>query len=870
MTFKNTQLRNAILIALAAGAGSMAMSGLAFATGQGQGQSSQSASSDDADSEDVTSLGAMVVTGSHLRRADTEGALPVTVIDRVQIDVSGEVSVADFLRTNNFNSTGQFRPQSGSSAQAGAFADLRGLGGQRTLVLIDGHRAPKAPFAAGAGTDLNAIPLAAIERIEVLTDGASAIYGADAVAGVINLITRKDFTGGEVTVGKSDPKWGPTDEVSVLFGAAGDRGHVFGGMSRTSRDMIYTHERPWGAIPGASVYSNNYLSVDPATGELVNPRYVAGIDLLDPVAGGCTNDNFFINPANGRCAYDFNATAADEASYSNKSLFLNGEMQVTDNWQTYFRATVTNTKSFGRYAPTPGVVVIDPNAPANPVPGAITYLYHRFAAAGDRDNNTNSNVYDGLLGMRGFIGDNVDLDFGVRYNKYRYDEFGKNYIVGSLAEQAINDGRYNIYDPGATPQDVLNGIKATITRNSFFTTKEAFGSVAFNDLFTMGGGGAGFVIGAEYREEDYADIYDSLSAAGVILGSAGASSGQKRDVTSVYTELLLPITDSFEVDFAARYEDYSDYGSNVAPKVALRWQPLDTLTLRASVGRGFVAPTLDVISQETAFSADSVVDPATCAFNGQPDVDACAVSGGNQVDSYREKAEGLGAEKSTQYAFGVVWDATDWMNVGLDYWNIKIKDRIAYFGSQKLIDIQNGDDDTPMPGAPCSIERDPNRGGAVVEIHNCYFNQGEVKLDGVDLTFNTRFDLGNAGNLRNALRASWSKKYTIDGGSDLVRSQGFPGIRATLNNQWQRGIFDVAYNIRYIGSNGRGASYTRHFTTHDLQASVELPWNGTITLGVNNVTDKMPELIGYDGRPFNFYLYDAYGRSPYVRYTQRF
>src|SRR3546814_3458781 len=103
-----------------------------------------------------------------------------------------------------------------------------------------GHRAPKAPFAAGSGTDLNAIPLAAVERIEVLTDGASAIYGADAVGGVINLILRKDFNGAQVTVGKSNPKWGPTDEASILFGVAGDRGHIVGGFSHNRRAMIFT------------------------------------------------------------------------------------------------------------------------------------------------------------------------------------------------------------------------------------------------------------------------------------------------------------------------------------------------------------------------------------------------------------------------------------------------------------------------------------------------------------------------------------------------------------------------------------------------------------------------------------------------------
>src|SRR5690606_12152184 len=248
MTFKTTKLRDAITFALVAGATSLAGTGVAFAQDQDQEATS-----------DTTTLDRIEVTGSRLKRAEIEGAMPVTVIDRAQIDASGEVSVADYLRTTNSNSVGQFRPQSGSSAQAGAFADLRGLGGQRTLVLIDGHRAPKAPFAAGAGTDLNAIPLAAVERIEVLTDGASAVYGADAVGGVINLILRKDYNGAQITVGHSSPEWGPTDEASILFGVSGARGHLVGGFSHNRRAMIFTNDRPWGSDPGASTYGNNYL-----------------------------------------------------------------------------------------------------------------------------------------------------------------------------------------------------------------------------------------------------------------------------------------------------------------------------------------------------------------------------------------------------------------------------------------------------------------------------------------------------------------------------------------------------------------------------------------------------------------------------------
>lgn len=863
----STPLRDAIALALVMGS-----------AGWVAGAHAQDANDASKDSGSAKTLDKIEVTGSRLKRADIEGAMPVVVIDRAKIDASGEVSVADYLRTTNFNSVGQFRPQSGSSAQAGAFADLRGLGSQRTLVLIDGHRAPKAPFAAGSGTDLNTIPLAAVERIEVLTDGASAIYGADAVGGVINIITRKDYNGAQVSVGHSNPKWGPTEDGSVLFGVSGDRGHLIGGFSYNRRSMIYTNSRPWGQTQGASTYGNNYISYNdngtPATGIL-------------PVPGGCTNANFWINPANGRCVYDFNKTAADEASYRNKAFFVNGEYQINDSWSTFLSTTVSNSTSFGRYAPTPGVVHIDPDAAQNPNPGYNTYLYHRFAAAGNRDNKTDGTVYDINFGFRGSVSDSVDAEFGVRYNDYDYKEFGYNYIVGSLAEQAINDGDYNIYDPASTPVDVLNSIKATITRVSSFKTKEAYGNLTFNDLFQMGGGSSSLAVGAEFRQEDYSDQYDSLSEAGVILGSSGNSSGGKRRVNAFYAEWLLPITSNFDIDVAGRYEKYSDYGSNFAPKIALRWQPLDNLTFRGSVGKGFVAPTLDITTQKTAFSADTVYDPATCLDWGDYNAAGvarygsaaayCQATGGLngvQVDSYREAAENLKAEKSTQYSLGVVWDAADWLNFTVDYYNIKIKDRIAFFSSQDIVDIDNGDSTKPMPGSPCSITRKTNivneLGSPLDEIHNCYFNQGEVKTDGVDFAARTNFDLNAWGSLRNELMASWVHKYTIDGGDDQVMTQGFPGIRATLNNSWNYSDLTVGLNSHYIGPNGSGNNSTKHFTTYDVVVSYETPWNGKITLGVNNFTNRMPELISYDGRPFNFYLYDAYGRTPYLRYEQRF
>ncbi len=233
------QLSGAIRFALLAGAASTFAAVPAFA------QDSE---------EDAATLETIEVTGSRLKRAEIEGAVPVVVIDRAQIDASGDVSVADVLRDSTFASFGNFRPQSGSSAQSLATIDLRGLGSGRTLVLIDGRRAPTSPMAASSGSDLNAIPLAAVERIEILSDGASAVYGSDAIGGVVNVITRKDFNGAEFRygIGSTEVTGGDLEDMSVVFGASSDRTRVIGGAAGSKRGMVFTRDQIGGDRPGVS------------------------------------------------------------------------------------------------------------------------------------------------------------------------------------------------------------------------------------------------------------------------------------------------------------------------------------------------------------------------------------------------------------------------------------------------------------------------------------------------------------------------------------------------------------------------------------------------------------------------------------------
>jgi iron complex outermembrane receptor protein len=201
----------------------------------------------------------LVITGSRLKTAATEGASPVTIIDRTAIEASGQISVAELLRDSNFSSFGNTKPQSGNSAQALSDIDLRGLGSNRTLVLVDGRRISKAPFT-GSVQDLNQIPLAAVERVEILSDGASAIYGTDAIGGVVNVITRKNFNGVQFNYGSGNPSvvGGDTREMSLLMGTSGSLGRLFAGASLNKRGMIFTRDQIGGDVKGVSSFGNNY------------------------------------------------------------------------------------------------------------------------------------------------------------------------------------------------------------------------------------------------------------------------------------------------------------------------------------------------------------------------------------------------------------------------------------------------------------------------------------------------------------------------------------------------------------------------------------------------------------------------------------
>ena len=312
------------------------------------------------------------VTGSRLRRAETEGALPVTVISREQIESSGQTSVAELMRETTFSSFGNFKPQSGSSGQALADIDLRGLGSNRTLVLMDGRRISKAPFS-GQSQDLNSIPLAAVERIEILSDGASAIYGSDAIAGVVNIITRKKFEGVEVhTYYGEYSRGGETTEASLTLGGGGER---FNGVFSAS---YYEQKRISAADWEQSAWPEPGAGLAAGSSAIPQGRFTF-CDPARPVGsyGSCTpSEEFFYdlalddgtttpvwNPADPSAGTYHDFTGADRFNFApynllltpskRKSMFGSVNVDLTDNVRLHAKMLYNNRQSANQAAPEP-------------------------------------------------------------------------------------------------------------------------------------------------------------------------------------------------------------------------------------------------------------------------------------------------------------------------------------------------------------------------------------------------------------------------------------------------------------------------------------------------------------------------------------
>ena len=800
-------------------------------------------------------------TGSHLKTEQSKPSSTLMVYTREDILRSGESNAADFIRNLPSNSFGSFRPQSGSTVQGDATVSLRGLGADKTLVLIDGRRLPKSPQYP-AWQNLNLIPLGAVERIEVMTEGASAIYGSDAVGGVVNVITRNDFQGAEIMLGTADaslPKnGGEREEGSVVFGAQSDRSSLLAGVSWNDREIIYQRDLPWREST-SSAFGNSFTTITNGFDNFNWTSYIAGCESL----GAGFNNLSSSSSLNGsRCDYDTSNEAADEASLENKSFYAKASHQINDQWSLWANTSFNQSESFGRYAPVPDSSYFSTplsanslNNPTNPnsplydaslglSPQAVNW-WHRFAALGNRDTTVTNQLLDFTFGTTGQIGQ-AALNVGLRHSDNRAAEVGRNYLLRSAAQALIEDGSYNLANPYNSPEQVLNAMKITLFRDAKYDQDELFATLNF-DLFELNGGKASVVTGAEYRQEKYLDQYDPQSEAGQVGGTLGRSAAGERDVKAVYVEAGLPVLEQLHFNLAARYDDYSDMGSETSSKLTAQWQPLENLTIRGSFSQDHSAANLKILNQTPENPVVSIPTFVNTEIRLNPL---------------------LKSEQIDQFNLDVNYKVSDWLDLNIGYWDVSLSDRIKVFSSPSLIFLLDNNRNLPA-GLSCT----PDGQGGFESCIGGYGNMGTVNQSGLTFKAQTNIEIWG-GRWNSQLHVVHQLELNVENGRDLINGSRRPASRALLSNSYENGNWGVAYNINHISSQDKDSvPYpVGSWTTHDVQASYHAAWDGTFTLGVKNAGEKLPP-VGQGNlseRAYDFNLYDGFGRIVYARYTQTF
>lgn len=848
--------------------------------------------------ETPRTLNTVSVTGSNIRRAEAEGSNPVQVIDRETLATSGKITVADALRAisaNTGNATNETSNSGWASGSAGI--GLRGLSQKNTLVLLNGRRLANYGFPSNGLSDtfvnLNALPLVAVERIEVLKDGASAVYGSDAVAGVVNIITRQSFEGLEVggSYGTSDE--GGLDTVrGRVVGGFGDLDsdgfNVLASVEGYTRDRLDQDQR---ALTRSGIYSDlpggrwNGWSAKGA-------RFLVGgrsVPLLD-AAGNCpegmtlTASAPIDGLAGDTCAINLAPYTTLIPSTERYQAYVNATVRLTDRADLFGEALYSRihgasifgsspyfTLEGGRFALNAQTGLAEPvsnllpaDNPYNPY-GVATPIEYTFFDLGQSLKTNRSDAFRLLGGARG-RGDRFDWEVAAFFAKSTEEET----VAAGFANrfplaQSLADGTLNLHAPGATSPAVLDAIRLSTVREA----QSSLHGVDFKfngDLVDLPAGAVGFAAGIEARTESLASRNPWQIDAGLQVRPAIAAVDGERDVVALYAEFNVPIVQGLELQLAGRGDDYSDFGSAFSPKAGLRWQALDTLLVRASASRGFRAPSLSENSASTNISYGTVVDPYDPDIAGSRQSPTFFTVGNTELDPERTKS----------YNVGLVVSPRADTSLSLDWYRIELDNLIGTNNTTTIVQANNAAD----------VIRDSR--GKLVAVYNRYQNLSTLKTSGLDAEFNRTIRTG-AGDFRIASVYThvldYSRPQVVGGplvdyaGSNLGPS--LPRNKLTSRFGWSIGDFETALTWYRTGGYDQKASVAAtavqsrvdSYDQFDLYAG----WSGieglTVYAKVDNVLDETPPHdASFPGirAPYDFSQYDLRGRYFQVGFDYRF
>lgn len=845
------------------------------------------------------------ITGSSIKRINAETALPVQVISRVEIAKTGATTAEQLLTTLSANTgytqeSASISDKPGSSGMSGA--NLRGLGVSSTLVLLNGRRMAAFAFG-GEGTDLNSIPLSAIDRVEVLKDGASAVYGADAVGGVINFITRKDFKGFEASVAgmRTDEGGGGDKSVSLLggFGKLTEDGYnVFASLQHKKNDQLRTAQRDfavsaWRPLE-ARGYPDNFTSANtfPAGMYAVSGKKYLG----NPSAPDCAPPSSIL--INGACRFDYQAAADVYPESQKTNLITRGTLAINADHTVFAEFTASKNEAKYRLSPTgvngnqgtsgsawtyPAGGPFYPKSYVNSAGQTVATdgkpfnVRMRMTPGGARTNGQESEQQRFLLGAEGVLA-------GWDYNTAFAHSVSENtqtltngYYDKAKLLAAFKTGQINPF--GAQSQEgqaLLDAAERNIDGRKGKSTTDVFDARFTREIAQLDAGAVGMATGIEFRREKLEDNSSDEILAGTIYSTSKSRRvSESRDVKAIFAEFDVPLAKDLSAQMALRHDSYGgNIGSSTNPKVALRYQPSKDFLFRISFGTGFRAPTmkdLDPSAVETS-TGGLYFDTIGCAkYNSQCYSD--------QIPTTEAGNPNLKPEKSKQFSVGFVWEPLAAFSAAVDYWSVRKTDVIK-FAPETLID-------TDPDFVEKSITRDSD--GYITNWALTAQNQGKETKSGIDLNLAYRTKLDDMGKLTTRLSGTLMTKSEQQFSEnskvfDNLGKWGFeyvtPKWRHRLSADWDIGnwgftvanSFQLHHEDQQLDPQGNRPTVAS-YSLWDLQAGYYGFKDIKITGGILNILNTKPPfsnqtLTYFAG--FDSTYVDPRGRAFYVRLNYAF
>ena len=703
------------------------------------------------------------ITGSAIKRLESETALPVQIITRADIEKAGVTTAAELMARVSANVGGL---TDGASINVGGdqrgfnSANLRGVGTSSTLVLLNGRR--MANFASpgdDAGVDLNNIPAAALQRVEVLLDGASALYGTDAIGGVINFITRKDYQGVELNAyGSGTQEGGAGKRTASITAGTGDLAtdgyNVFAVFDAQQTDRLSTSQRKF--IPNLNVPERlgHLLSsfTSPAnirlssaqrdhlqeTGFLLNGKPITNRQINLSIPDCNAPANLYLPSGTGGvdgCTYDYMRDTelypkSEKQNFLSRGvLTLNADRQLyaevaLSRSRTNYVASSTRVIGYLDYRKVPQLAGTGLDQLDDDIPGELE-VRMRLKEAGNRTSELTSESQRFVVGATGTVA-GWDYDVGLNHsvNTVR-DRDTKGYLLKDKLRAGIADGSINPF--GLSSAKGLALIESIQVNDEVRHARGVMDSLDFKasrGLLAMGGGDMALAVGAEVRRERTQFRLSELLMSNNINDDSAPEGGKdtsdSRNVQAIYSELLLPFSKQWQAQLSGRYDHYQQVGGALSPKIGLTYMPSKQVLMRASAGKGFRAPSMSDLHRPTVYSQTATLpDPVLCAAVENNYAD-CA----QNWDTRRYSNDKLKPERSRQFTAGVVLEPSQHWTFSADYWNIKRTDLISEIGDDIILGnlAKYGD----------LVHRDEDNEIRYIELRK--ENRGAQKAAGIDLT----------------------------------------------------------------------------------------------------------------------------------------